>query len=640
MRKVLTIFVAILLLMMLVTIAGGYWLLQSAYLTNITNYLLKQYISTPISIYQVKYDYPNYLLLEGVEIEQQQPIYIEKTEIWFNSDTITKRHPVIDSVLLNGMSLQHGMPELPQLNHVELHQLAIDNLDYSDNNLIVRGARIQIENPELINQEQIIPFGTIQFSAEQIYWQQEAFNQILIDIDYKKHDSTLYGASFEWRDARFSGQAEQYKQGWSLINVTIDKLNLSNEQWLRIKNGNWSLLSDNIYHINNLDMLNSTLSSSEFQISNGHLSLENISLRQDFWHQNKGYISFSADSFSYQNHRIIDPAFKSNLNNNLINVSDLHFEFEQGLVQASVEISPDSLALQQLNINGVKWIYESDKDFSFIHHYLSQLEQLTIEHLKIRHSQFIQLAHQPNWQISGLSADGKALTIIQKAKLGLWQGSANISADNVSYKQLLSSQPLINMSSHNGIWTLNEAFIPLERGLITATADFHFSHPSQPWRVEASVDGLPIELLTPALSLPVEIEAIAELQASLTGLGSDSLMLNHSFSGQMVGSLRHLKLFQNQKLEKSDSDFIPLENTRFSLTADRGRIVIDPVVIKAQKRRTNLHNKDTLSGRFYGYVDLLNEPESEILLKLNHGCSAHTFDFFNHSQKTENLCDK
>ncbi len=642
MKKVLAIFVTILLLIIIAAVAGGYWLLQSTYVTNIANYLLKQHLSTPVSVYEAKYHFPNHLILEGVEVEklQQQPIYIEQIELWFNSDTITKRSPVIDSILINGISLQNGIPELPRLNGIELHQLAIAYLDYSDDDLIVRNSSIQIKNPQFIRQDQIIPFGVIQFSAEQIYWQQEAFNQVLIDIDYKEQDSTLYGASFEWRNANISGQAEQYKQGWSLVNVTIDKLNLSHDEWQNVTSEGWSLLSTTVHHINSLDILNSTLSGTEFQISNANLSLENIMLRQDIWHQNEGYISFNAESLDYQNHRIIEPAFESDLNNERISVNDLHFEFEQGLIQTTAKVTPASLSLQQLNINGVKWIYESDKDFSFIRHYLSQLKHLAIDDLKVRHSQFIQLARQPNWQVSGLSIDGKALTVIKQTELGLWQGTANISADNASYKQLLSSQPLISMASHNGVWTLNEAFIPLERGLITASADFHFSEPSQPWRVETSVYGLPVELFTASLSLPLEVEAIAELQASLNGLGGDSLMLKHSLSGQVVGSLRDSVLLQKQ--QKNSAGFVPLESFDFSFTADRGRIVIDPVAIEAKSVVANFHNSDekALSGHFYGYVDLLNKQESEIILKLKRGCSEETFDLFNHNQKTERFCDE
>ncbi len=660
MKKVLTISITALLLLIICAVGGGYWLLQSSYLTNITNYLLQQY-RIPVSVAQAEYDFPTHLTFKGIETDklQQTPLYIERAEIWFNSNTIAKRRPVIDSILLNGVDLQHGIPDLPKLSGIELHQLAITNLNYAAADLVVRESSIQIKNPQFINPEQVIPFGTIQFSAEQIERKQETFDEILIDIDYKEHNSTLYGASFRWRDADISGQAEQYEQGWSLVNVTIDKLYLADEEWQNVTSNEWSLLGPAIYHINSLDILNSTLNTADFQISNGNLSLENITLGQDGWHQDKGYISFNADSFTYKHHRFIEPAFKSDLSNKLITVNDLHFEFEQGLIQTTIELAPDSLYLKQLNIDGVKWIYESDKDFSFINHYLSQLKHFAIDHLKIRRSQFIQLATQPNWQLSGLSVDGKDLLITREAQLGLWQGSLVISANNASYNQLLSSQPLISMTSDNNVW-VGEAFVPLENGLITATTDFHFSQPSQPWRIEASIDGLPVELFTSHLTLPIELEAIAELQMSLSGLGGDRLMLNHSLSGQVAGSLRDSVLLQGK-------ESVPFESSDFSLTADRGRITIEPVIIETKRKvepekeikikrepeteredrashlddtlsRTN--NEELLPGYFYGSVDLLKQERSEIILKLNSGCFEHTFDLFNRSEKVERFCDE
>ncbi|MDE1017380.1 AsmA family protein, partial [Escherichia coli] len=72
--------------------------------------------------------------------------------------------------------------------------------------------------------EQLLPYGELQLSADQFYWDGEAFDKVLIDADYTTNDSTVYGASFKWRGANFSGQAEQFDSGWSLINTTISHL--------------------------------------------------------------------------------------------------------------------------------------------------------------------------------------------------------------------------------------------------------------------------------------------------------------------------------------------------------------------------------------------------------------------------------
>ncbi|MCG6336553.1 AsmA family protein, partial [Vibrio alginolyticus] len=140
-----------------------------------------------------------------------------------------------------------------------------------------------------------LPYGELQLSAEQFYWQGEALNNVLIDADYKAQDSTVYGASFQWRGGEFSGQAEQYPAGWSLVNVTISKLDLKDDlstlsaPW-------WQLAKPYLHHINSLDVLSSNLQLGEAKLTNLALSLENLTVDQSLWQQDSGYLSLNAES--------------------------------------------------------------------------------------------------------------------------------------------------------------------------------------------------------------------------------------------------------------------------------------------------------------------------------------------------------
>ncbi|MCZ8497582.1 hypothetical protein O9929_00415 [Vibrio lentus] len=79
----------------------------------------------------------------------------------------------------------------------------------------------------------------IQLSASQLYWLKgEAFDNLLIDLDLKRVTAP-YGASFDWRGAKISGQAEQYKHDWSLVNITIDGLRLNEKQTQSLLSKKW-----------------------------------------------------------------------------------------------------------------------------------------------------------------------------------------------------------------------------------------------------------------------------------------------------------------------------------------------------------------------------------------------------------------
>ncbi|MDB1122507.1 AsmA family protein [Vibrio algarum] len=630
MKKALVIFSIALLLFVSCALLALYFAMQSPYTTKVTNHILKQYSPPPISVHEATFQFPNHLSFKGVEVKelQDENIIIEQVDIWVSTDSITESMPVIDSILINGLLLQDGIPDIPKIEPIKLRQLAITNLDYSDGEFISRDTDIQIENPLYLNENQPIPFGSIQYSAEQVYWHREAFNNVLIDLNYQEENSTVYGASFEWRGGAFSTQAEQYLDGWSLVNTTIDRLRLNTKQWDDIDTSDWSFITEKITHLNSLDILSSTIETPNFQASDIDLSLENISLINRVWQQKDGYISFSAESINYLNHLWLEPAFESYFDHDLISIEALNFEFEKGFVTTVGELTPNSAYLKNLDIDGVKWIYESPEDYTLISQYINSLDSLIIDDVKIRRSQFIQIATQPHWQFSGLSLDGKDLTLKKKNKTGLWNGQIRVTANNASFKNLVTSQPLITMQSEDGIWKLHEAFIPLEKGLIEATASYTLSQPSQPWRVEAFADGLPIELFSQWLDLPVEAEAIAEFQMSLNGLGGDALMLKHSLTGELVGSLRDSVL-----LQENDSDIpktTPFESSEFSVSADRGRIIIAPIQIKGEG----------LSGSLQGNIDLVQTEDNTILLQLIDGCINQSFDLVKGSLQQENNCPK
>ncbi|MDV7104141.1 AsmA family protein [Vibrio sp. TH_r3] len=663
-KKALVIFITTLMLILLCALIALYFALQGPYTTKLINHLLKQYSSVSASVYQADFEWPNHLSLQGVELVdlQEEPINIEQVDIWIHSNSIAQQALVFDSIKVNGVRLQHGLPTMADLKSLSFHQIAITNLDYSDGNLISRDTDIQITNPDFQDKTQSIPYGQIQFSADQIYWQNEAFDDVLINANYQADNSTIYGASLVWRGSDISTQAEQYKQGWSLVNATVDKLRLTNKQWDNIKTVDWSIFLNNLYHINSLDILNSSIETDMFNVTNGDLSLENITLHEtnnypkleniatkevsaptesiskhnsrwkieEVWQQEDAYVSFGAESIYLFNHLFLDPIFESYFDKDLISINSLSVEFEQGIVQAAGELTPNSAYFKDLQIDGMKWIYESPENLSVIRQYLSSLNNLAIDHLKVSRTQFIQLAQKPNWQFSGLSIDGNNLILVKDNKTSLWQGDIRLSANNASFQQLLTSHPLITMQSNNGIWVLDEAIIPLEHGLIDATASYNLTQPSQPWRMEVFADGLPIDIITQWIALPIDIQGLAEFQLGLSGLGGDELMLRHSLSGQLVGSLRESRLFEQQQSEAYSHSF---ESPDISIKADRGRIKLEPVILSGEE----------ISGQFTVDIDLVEQNHNTVQLELKTPCSVLNYDlishhFINHDDQEQSVC--
>ncbi len=63
----------------------------------------------------------------------------------------------------------------------------------------------------------------------------------------------------------------------------------------------------------------------------------------------------------------------------------------------------------------------------------------------------------------------------------LWQGKLMASANDASYQNILSAQPVVEMNSDQGKWTLTRLFMPLKHGYVEANATPDFNQISKPW---------------------------------------------------------------------------------------------------------------------------------------------------------------
>ncbi|PMH73596.1 hypothetical protein BCU63_05650, partial [Vibrio splendidus] len=501
MKKVFMV-IGIVVAIIVATIAALLLSLQTQYRSDVANFFIKHTLEQPVLIEDVEYQAPYHITLMGItrsQPDKQKPLYIDKIDLWFSPSSITEAKLVLDSVLISGLQLEISdleafTPLFTQPN-IKLHQLAINNLDFSTPDFNARGIDLQISDPTWDDNNTLLPYGKIQLSATQLYWQGEAFDNLLFDLDLKPSDSTLYGASFDWRGAKISGQAEQYQQDWSLVNVTVDGLRLNQKQTQSLLSKEWDVAGIQINHINSLDILRSDVEWQDGHLAAFDASLENIQLPFELWKQQKAIFSLQAEGVTIDGDMFIEPSIKLNLDPNQILIEDFYTQFLQGSIQLNGEVTPSSIQLAQLDLQGIKWITESqDKVLpsARLLPWLTQLQQASIDRLNIERSQLIQLANKPYWQVSGLHVEGHQVQLLQQRKLGLWQGKLMVSANDASYQNIVSVQPVVEMNSEQGKWTLTRLFMPLKHGYIEANATLDFNQISKPWSLDISADGLPI----------------------------------------------------------------------------------------------------------------------------------------------------
>ncbi|WP_100754348.1 AsmA family protein [Vibrio salilacus] len=623
MKKALWWLVILVVSAVVLSLASLYGLIQSRYAPQIVSTAVNQLTAYTITTSQVHYTPPLQLTLANVELsEGDHNLQIPKLTLWLSQMPWQQGKLSFDSILVEGATLDLEQLGNPLFKSIKLHQLALQYVDISAPKWSARGVNVQIEQPHWINDTQSVPFADIQLSADQFYMQGEALNNLLVDMRYQAQQSTLFGASFNWRGGEFSGQAEQYTKGWSLVNVTIDKLMLPSSTSLEKLLTTLGNLSLPIHHINSLDILNSSFSYHQWRFENLNASLENISPTQALWQQSSGYASFDADSISNKRFVLLSTRAKLGLAQRTLSIDEFDADFKQGRVQLQGAVSEHNIALQQLKIGGVKWLEETQPLLADIRAFMMPINSLTIDELDIANSQMIQVESAPFWQVSGLGIEGRELRLIEQGRLGLWQGDLMISVSAANIDRLITTQAKMNASANQGKLVIQRAFIPLEQGYIEANGQVDRTTPSAPWQLTLHADGLPLKHYFSQQALPFELSGLAELDAQLSGLSGDYSMLAHSFSGRMSASLRQAEIIANSADgEQQFQQGFDIDNIQ--LNADRGRITI-----------TGDNNQTQLAGQ----VDLTKPQYASLLIQSQQRCLEFWSDILSKTNVINATC--
>lgn len=587
--------------------------------------LFSDLVDLPLQADNVQYEFPYHLTLSGIATKQDKLPFIEQVDLWLNPDVRRDGKWIVDSLLIDGLSLQQGMPTMPELNNVYFHQIALKNIDYADDAFSINGLNVQIQDPTWSSDTQQMPYGEVQLSAEQLYWNGEAFNKLLVDVDYKAQDSTLYGASFKWRGSEVSGQGEQYPQGWSLINVTVDKLKIDNLQLQSLLAKPWQALPVNINHINSLDLLNADIEYGDWHWQNLELSVENASLPLSLW-STTAQISLQADSVSFQDQTAVEPRLNAQLKPGAVKLQELSLDWQQGSVQVSGDFEPDHWKINNATISGLKWAIQPDDKTDWWQKATEKLQQVDVKQLEIERSQVIQLSKQPYWQLSGLNLEGEQLEVKHSnGQWGIWSGKLDASVVNASYDQVITSHAAISTQSDNGFWQLTRLFAPLEQGYIEGLGQIDLSTTSQPWALNLNADGIPLQLLHPYLPTALAVNGFSDLSLDLKGLAGDQNMLAYSLSGEVEANLRDTTLKSQTDESLKAITFSPLR-----LEAQRGEVKLEPVTISGK----------TISGKLSGEFDMANNPLSGVSYQLKEACGMLKGDVLSGEVETNECLNK
>ncbi len=607
-RKIIALWVAVLALGLLsVLIVFG--ALHTQYAKPIITYALQKILDIKVDSETISYHYPNRIDFLNARFSKTelQPISVNKLSVWLSLPTSTSQLLNINELFVSGANLSELPLDFDSLAGYQINNIALDHVDYSGHNVIVNDLQLQLRNLKIGASIEKTK-ADFQVRASQLYYQGQAIDDLLVDGSMAGSDSTIYGASFSWQDAQITTQAQIENGRWSLVNATINKLKIDVSE---LNKGPLSTVTSVVGHINSLDVLNADITYQGAHAENVSASLENIDLTRSIWTQKQAYLSLDADKLQWQQFDFIEPTLELSFSPNRLDIKDLDTNLEQGRIQIAGTLTPNSIALNKVDLDGIKY-YQEQVGHSltdlFTHLHLSDLRQFSIDSLNINRSQWIQLARKPYWQVTGLNLQAEDLLIKKDYRWGFWQGNAIASINSASIDNTIATQVALETKSTHGKWQLSRLFIPYDQGYISASAELNFAAPSQPLQISAEAYSAPIELLNYLTdNKKIQISGRADMALSINALTADKLSLQHTLSGSLEAN------FYNTQFSTDESDPTDISISPLKLNADRGQLTLASLEVSSQE----------WNGQAESAIDLRNDPLSSLQLMLNSECGSH-----------------
>ncbi|ASA55590.1 AsmA family protein [Vibrio gazogenes] len=597
----------IFLLLTLIGITAGIVIVQSRYITPVAQWTIQKIGFPEFHAQKISYQYPFHLKFEHVTLSQQLTP-IQTVNIWLNPHQSTLKQLAFDSVLIDGITFDNEQASLPApLETVKINQLAIRNLSMTTtDDLMVHGLNIQIQNPTWHGTNTYLPYGNIQLYASQVTWQGETLTDLLITGRHQAQYSQIDSLTATWRGASLSLQGKTNGQGWSIENLTTDKLNLSLSQFQQLSYKFRDLIEQHIVQIDRLDLLNSQFNMPHIQLNHFDLSLTDFhpTASEALWKQTHAVLSLDAESLVLDEMMWVEPSINLILTPGQLDIDDFSSTLMDGQIHVSGAITPETVTIRDLQLQSMKMFIESDTepDFTWLASLMPSLKQVNVEQLKIRNSQIIQLAHRPYWQLSGINTDIDQAQLLDAQRWGLWQGTARMSVNNLSYGQFVVSQGVVEMHSQENRWILDRLFLPFSKGYLAAKGQWQYGLKGAPWQFSIDADSLPLNLFK---HLPLQMKGLVDLSGSAQGLSGDSVIINHTLSGLLNLDVR------NGQLQLPDNHTQPKDfmlNT-MEITGDRGKITVPEIHLKSNDLNA------TISGRW----DLTQSDKGSLTLSVTTG---------------------
>lgn len=584
----------------------------------------------------------------------QPPISADRISLWLNTESLTQLQWRFDSLLIDSPVVPPQALTNTKLPELYSHRLAISRLNVSTNTVALGQAELQLDNWHY-RPGTTTPWwqqfrGSFQLAADSAQWQQWETQQLLLDGHYDDSQWTLNGFSFDWQHASVNGQLDLDSDNKTLAihQLSLSGLQLQDSGLMQIiqhQLENWASEQWQAT-LKRVDILDSSIELPAVSLNHANLSLTGWQWPRTAYLQQDAWLSFNAESGSWQQQLFTDPLLDVNFRPHEVIINGASVNALEGYWRVEGKASPGALQLDNFTSKGIKWFLPADWA-NLLSLALSPFKQISIQSLDIGYAQLTAADSEIPWYINGLNASGKNIELRTQPYFSLWQGNVAATARQASLNTVDLFEPLVEMSSDNGQWQLEQAFLPFKDGLLEATGQIDLGQEGLPWQVALQGDSLPAHILPRWLSVPWPASGHIDMTAALQGLGQNYASLSHSLNGELRAAFRDSavelggEVLFNAWQQASSSDIpaatkaevdkaTPLAITPLKITSDRGRMTISPLSITGKE----------IDVLFKGQWDLATPSGQQLELEAKIGCQRLTKRWQEGQQTVSgSLCD-
>lgn len=466
---------ALLLLLLVATLAAVAGLLQTEWGVRQANQWVNAYSPMPVSFSDVSinWSHPSQITLNQFTLRSpQQPPFLRAQAV----DLQPGLQQLVSPGHFSRITLRNGSLNVSQANRFT--GLQADTLELSN---------MAVTDPALAIQSQVTHMTLSPWRPEpdkpagqKTTWQgylsrltvdgQTASN---IEAQGRISAHNLAVTSFQasvWGGS-ISGAFDRLATGqWRIHALQLDSLRLQTadtlpDLWQRI-------VTDNDIAIQQASIENARLEGSGWAVTDLNLTLNDVNIDRGVWQSEQGQIGLQGSEAVIDDNQLLNPQLSAHLTPQGITFTQATSQWQKGTLKAAGQWqrATNQLTLEQVEVNNLEYTLPANWKTFLTRPVPAWLDAVTVRTIKASRNLIIDIDPAFPWQITALTGEAQNIQLVKNNIWGIWQGEGDFSAQAATFNRTDILRPALGFHADANAVTFSKLNGLVDKGQLGATA--------------------------------------------------------------------------------------------------------------------------------------------------------------------------